>query len=563
MKKLLVILLLVSIVLVLGCTSPTPQTNPISPTGSRGAMMGLWNILGEVTPGADSFYGSTDFSNESINTIPTKVSKQWLILDSIDEDYSGVAIGPNNNVYVTNAYASAIKKIYPNWVSEDIGNGLHHPMGVTVDNQGNVYVADVENNVVKKIDPSGSISSIGSGFRSPMGVAVDSQGDVYVADTGNQAVKMVYPNGTTIRLGDLLDPWSGDQDYYINVMNSGKTFEMPQGVAVDNQRNVYVANFYGGVNEIFPNNTTIWLAENHQFHNLQGIAVDAFGNVYVSERNNGTVDVIYPNGTVVALGGFVHPNGVAVDSQGNLYITDDNTITELSPPQNTDILPYFNVAGNPYWILILLAPILVFIVIYPITTSLGKKWLTIRSIAYLYLKIYLSGAAIYMLINILAYNFLSRLGGPNGGFFLFAIGSFIFGLVFSIVSGSIHILKVKSKYPISSETINTRHVREITVNLPQAETFDICIAALKTLKSIKIKRGDQDAGKIEARTPLDKKIELNIHRETDTTKIRVEIRPIMPFTFSDNGRNLDAIETICKFIENHNRSPGSRNEMLQ
>lgn len=502
--------------------------------------------------------------------IPTKLTKQWIILDSLFGDYHGIAIGSNDSVYVVNSNGAEIKKIYPNWRSIDLGTGFSHPQGVAVDNKGNLYVADTGNDAVKMIYPNGSIKTIGSGFKAPYGVAVDSLGDVYVADTYNQAVKMIYPNNTVVRLGNLLDPYSGDQNNYISVMNSGMVFDEPQGVAVDDQGNVYVANFYGGVNKIYPNNTTIWLAQDHPFRNLQGIAVDALGNVYVSERNNNSVDIIYPNGTLVALGGFIHPSGVAVDAQGNLYIVDDYTISELSST-TAGILPYINWVGNLLvWILVPLSPVFVFTLVYLITFGKKNKWHALRSIARLYLKIYLV-SGITFIITYLLFSYILRFftGMVFIGLPLVLSAGVLFGLFMALISGTYHLGRIESKYhSISDETLNISHVREITLDLPYNDAFGICVSSLKDMKSGKIRLEERETGKIEARTPWygrfgNEKITFKIHRESDNvTKIRVETRPIMPFTLVDYGKNLDDIETICKYIKNHNGQPGKENEVL-
>lgn len=91
------------------------------------------------------------------------------------------------------------------------GNGtaakFNHPNGVAVDSRGNVFVSDSYNNAIRKISPVGAVSTLAgsrtegfangfgamASFNSPLGVAVDSSGNVYVADAGNNAIRKITP----------------------------------------------------------------------------------------------------------------------------------------------------------------------------------------------------------------------------------------------------------------------------------------------------------------------------------------------------------------------------------
>ena len=64
-----------------------------------------------------------------------------------------------------------------------------------------------------------------------------------------------------------------------------------------------------------------------------GVAVDAQGNVFIGDQNNNAVKEI-PGGTgtpITIATGFSTPDGIALDAQGNIYVANDggNTVEEI------------------------------------------------------------------------------------------------------------------------------------------------------------------------------------------------------------------------------------------
>ena len=126
------------------------------------------------------------------------------------------------------------------------------PSGVAADASGNVYVADLQNEKIRKITPDGVVSTLaGSGtrgavegietaaqFDGPAGVAVDASGNVYVAETRNTKIRKITPAGAVSTLAG-----SGARGAAEGVGTAAQ-FDRPQGVAVDANGNVYVADFF-------------------------------------------------------------------------------------------------------------------------------------------------------------------------------------------------------------------------------------------------------------------------------------------------------------------------------
>jgi hypothetical protein len=131
---------------------------------------------------------------------------------------------------------------------------FYYPRSVAVDTAGNVYAAEFYNHTIRKITPDGQVTTLagsagqsgsadGTGsaarFYQPQGVAVDSDGNVYVADTGNDTIRMITPAGDVTTLAGSVGQ-SGGADG----IGSAARFNLPQGVAVDSAGNVYVADTY-------------------------------------------------------------------------------------------------------------------------------------------------------------------------------------------------------------------------------------------------------------------------------------------------------------------------------
>lgn len=242
------------------------------------------------------------------------------------------------------------------------------PTGVTVDAQGNVYVADAGNHRIRRITPAGVVSTLaGTGtagfadgpgntarFNTPTGVAVDGQGNIYVADTENQRIRKISPAGVVSTLA------GAGTAGFMDGPGNGAFFNRPQGVAVDGQGNVYVADTDNQrIRKISPAGVVSTLAgtgnlgfmdgsgNTATFDSPVGISLTAQGNVYVTDVANHLIRSISPTGIVSTLAGnrligivngpassasFNSPTGVAVDAQGNAYVADlaNSSIRKIS-----------------------------------------------------------------------------------------------------------------------------------------------------------------------------------------------------------------------------------------
>jgi sugar lactone lactonase YvrE len=183
-----------------------------------------------------------------------------------------LAVDASGNVYVADNMNNRIRKITPAGVVSTLaGDGVagyregigvaaefNNPSGIAVDAAGNVYVSDRYNQAIRKITPDGNVSTFAGGnpiaggadgtgiavqFNYPWGVAVDASGNVYVGDTFNQRIRKITPAGTVTTIagnttgGDL--PFGGFADGPAPFAR----FNAPIALAVDAAGAIYVSDY--------------------------------------------------------------------------------------------------------------------------------------------------------------------------------------------------------------------------------------------------------------------------------------------------------------------------------
>lgn len=268
-----------------------------------------------------------------------------------------VAVDKSGNVYVADTGNSTIRKITSGGAVSTVaglpgvsgcsdGTGTNAqfsaPEGIAVDASGNAYVADTLNHTIREVTPAGAVTTIagtagvfgavdGTGnaalFNRPTGLAIDGSGNLYVTDFYNHTVRKIMPGGVVTTLAGLPGVF-GNMDG----TNCVARFFEPQGVAVDNNGNVYVADSGNHTVRQLTSSGTNWVAST-----IAGWA-----------GNSGSA-----NGSGIAAR-FDYPAGIAVYT-GNLFVADsannmirsgsiitDNPPTIFGQPQSLAVD-----AGNP------------------------------------------------------------------------------------------------------------------------------------------------------------------------------------------------------------------------
>lgn len=252
----------------------------------------------------------------------------------------GVAVGPDGTVYVADCQNHCIRKIQGNQVSTLAGCGtkgfadgpaaqaqFNYPCGVAVGYDGTVYVADYGNSRIRSIKGGQVTTLAGSGtsakvrgkvadgpaaearFHHLLGIAVGPDGAIYASDSGNNRICRIHGGQVSTIAGSGT---AGSADGPA----AQAQFNFPQGLAVDHNGTIYVADRQnnrirringGQVSTLAGSGRTGHSdgpSAQAQFNNPKGISVGYDGAVYVADHDNNCVRKIQ-GGHVTTLAGRV------------------------------------------------------------------------------------------------------------------------------------------------------------------------------------------------------------------------------------------------------------------
>ncbi|HWY97701.1 MAG TPA: hypothetical protein VNY36_01340, partial [Bacteroidia bacterium] len=242
---------------------------------------------------------------------------------------------------------------------------LNFPFSVAVDGSGNIYVADHNNNRVRMINTSGIISTIaGTGhtgyfgdggqatvaeLNGPSGLALDASGNLYISDGGNNCIRKVNTSG-------IISTYAGNGNYGYKgdggLANLAELYN-PEGLAIDNSGNLYIADVYnyrvrmvnkstGIISTIAGDGNATYNGDGINSTSAElnvptGLAIDGAGNIYIADQGNNRIRMINTSGIISTIAGngsygytgdgiqattseLFNPDGVMVDGSGNVYI---------------------------------------------------------------------------------------------------------------------------------------------------------------------------------------------------------------------------------------------------
>ena len=277
------------------------------------------------------------------------------------DDMRAVTADPFGNVYLSDISATRVRRITPNGVittfagggstctppasTSALGSGctptlasLSKPRGVGSDAAGNVFIADYSSDKVFEVKASdglmylvagtGTASSTGDGgpatsatVNTPRSAWGDSIGNIYIAETGGYRIRVVDTAGNIHTFaGTGTNTSTGD-----GAAATAATISNPQGVFVDPNLNVYVADSAGKIRVI-----CVTCGTSSPLDNL----LQALGKTTtLNSAINGYIYTIAGNGSAAAYAGTypilstsvsMAPQKLSMDNSGNLYISDSN-----------------------------------------------------------------------------------------------------------------------------------------------------------------------------------------------------------------------------------------------
>jgi RHS repeat-associated protein len=298
---------------------------------------------------------------------------------------NGVAVGPDNSLYIADSYDNRIREVTPDGIINTIaGNGtgsyggdggpataasLSEPGAVAVGPDGSLYIADTLNDRIRKVTPDGTISTvagdgtckclgdggpaIAASLSRPGGIAVGPDGSLYISDTQDNRVREVTSDGAINTIaGTGTQGYSGD-----GAPATAANLNNPEGVAVGTDGSIYIADSGNSViRKVAPDGTISTVAGNGvssyggngllatkaELNHPEDVTEGPDGSLYISDTSNAVIRKVTPSGIIstVAGGGAPPsglgdggpataasldvPSGVAVGADGTLYIADTN-----------------------------------------------------------------------------------------------------------------------------------------------------------------------------------------------------------------------------------------------
>ncbi len=239
---------------------------------------------------------------------------------------------------------------------------FNQPKGLVSDAAGNCYVADSENHRIRLVTPEGRVSTFaGTGsagyvdgaaleaqFDNPVGLALGADGTLFVSDANNHRIRAISPTGQVSNYAGLGTPGLTDG------VGSAARFNSPQGLAIDGEGIVYVADSGNGrIRSVSLDGLVSSLVDSAGHADLftapSAIALSDTDTLYLTEAGKHHILRFDAGDAAISFAGaadsaaylnasgnaarFNEPSGLAIDADGNVLVADRNNhrIRKISP----------------------------------------------------------------------------------------------------------------------------------------------------------------------------------------------------------------------------------------
>jgi sugar lactone lactonase YvrE len=153
-------------------------------------------------------------------------------------------------------------------------------------------------------------------FASPQGIAVDANGNVLVADEWASTIRHITPAGVVTTLAGV-----AGEDGETDGKGGEARFVVPDAIALDGAGNIYVADL--GLRKISTSGVVTTLLASIPW--TYGIAVDGSGNVFLTDNIGDSIRKITSDGTMTTFVATAsRPRGLTIDGSNNLYFTTES-----------------------------------------------------------------------------------------------------------------------------------------------------------------------------------------------------------------------------------------------
>lgn len=168
---------------------------------------------------------------------------------------------------------------------------------------------------------TGNATTANGDINGPAGIAIDNNGNIFIAEFSGDRISKFDKNGTFVKAFGSIGTGNGQM-------------EQPFAIATDSQGNVFVVDNKNSRVQKFDNDGNYVSqfgtagAGNGQFNNPIGIAIDAADNIYVVDQNNDRVQKFTAGGVFIRVFGtsgtptLRNPRYITVDTQANVYVGD-------------------------------------------------------------------------------------------------------------------------------------------------------------------------------------------------------------------------------------------------